>query len=95
VGKLAKLAGTHKLSGPVAVTGPAGTVTYADEDAAEEAVGGKSLFHYRGAFYEEGCTPKGYVAPAPATEAKPRRKKKTTAITDVTSAPTEDKAEPF
>ena len=53
--KLAELAGTTKLRGPVTITDASGaTRTYADEDAACEAWSGKlsRLAHRRGAFFE-------------------------------------------
>ena len=74
MGKLAQLAGTNVLTGPVTITKADGSsMTYDDETAAEKACGGDSLFHHRGAFYEKGCSPRGHAAqPAPAKPAAPK-----------------------
>ncbi len=76
MGRLAEIAGATKLTGKVCFT-DAGGITHRceDEAAAEAVIGSKAVFHHRGAFFEEGCTVRGYTPPEakPApTDAKPR-----------------------
>lgn len=69
MGRLAKIAGAKgSLQGKVTFTDAKGfTHVYDDEGAAEKAMTGREVFHFRGAFYEEGCKPKGYVRAAAAS----------------------------
>lgn len=69
MGKLAELAGARQLKGAVAVTYKDGTSrSFENEAEAEEALSGTDVFHHRGAFYEKGCTPRGYTAPTKAKQ---------------------------
>lgn len=65
MGRLAEIAGTKALTGPVSFT-DAGGITHqcADEAAAEAVTAGKAVFHHRGAFFEEGCEMRGYTPKA-------------------------------
>lgn len=64
MGKLAELAGTSVLTGQVTFTDAGGfTRSFEGEDEALKAIGSKEVFHHRGAFWEKGCTPRGYTPP--------------------------------
>ena len=83
MGKLAKMAGSRRLTGPVTVTRKDGSsTTYPDEQAAEAACGSLGLFHNRGAFYERGCVSRGRTVveiqppPPPAAPAPTKSKKR-------------------
>lgn len=60
MGRLAEIAGAKALKGKITVTDTTGNTRVFDSEAeAEEALGGP-VFHYRGAFWQEGCEPRGW-----------------------------------
>ena len=78
MGRLAEVAGTKALTGPVSFTDARGITHHCeDEEAAGTLTAGKTVFHHRGAFFEQGCKVRGYtpepVAPAAPKVGKTRR----------------------
>jgi hypothetical protein len=73
MGKLAEVAGVD-VKGPQTVTYPDGSRTYASPEAAETAIGGRTVEHKRGGFFvEQGSAFDGDArsdAPKPVSKKK-------------------------
>lgn len=92
MGRLAETAGAKALTGKVTITDAKGNSrTFDNEVQAEVALGGAEVFHYRGAFWEVGCEPKGW----PEEKARRARATADAKVADADAKRAEVAAEPL